>query len=176
MTRGLRFNPSWGERQRMKRKAKVMTTRPLPEIATTARAALEQIKAVCAENDGDDCDHRLALRFVQNVAARALIEQPAGVPTSAFAVMADHFGMKRHPPSVPGVERDALEKIAGIREYSPEDHANASRYKPDEGAWTTDEYLADRALALIEQPMHPEQKRIADELNASGRQRTHRLP
>ena len=41
------------------------------------REALEQIKAICTDNDGDGCGHRLALRFVANVAARALIEQPA---------------------------------------------------------------------------------------------------
>lgn len=34
--------------------------------------ALEQIRAVCADNDSDDCGHHLALRFVGNVAARVL--------------------------------------------------------------------------------------------------------
>lgn len=42
--------------------------------------------------------------------------------------------------------RAALEKIAGRREYSHEDHERAARYKRDEGIWTTDEYLADVAL------------------------------
>jgi hypothetical protein len=42
--------------------------------------------------------------------------------------------------------REALEKISGRREYDATDHENAARYKPGEGRWTTDEYLADAAL------------------------------
>jgi hypothetical protein len=42
----------------------------------------------------------------------------------------------------------ALEKIAGYRDYDASDHAEASKYKPLEGLWTTDEYLADSALSL----------------------------
>lgn len=41
----------------------------------------------------------------------------------------------------------ALEKISGAREYDPEDHRRAATYKREEGVWTTDEYLADAALA-----------------------------
>jgi hypothetical protein len=58
---------------------------PAQAGADAVREALEQIKAVCTDNDGDDCGHRLALRFVANVAARALAT----------------------PPSVPGVEQIA---------------------------------------------------------------------
>lgn len=41
----------------------------------------------------------------------------------------------------------ALEKISGQRDYDPNDHNKAALHKPSEGMWTTDEYLADAALA-----------------------------
>jgi len=41
----------------------------------------------------------------------------------------------------------ALRKIAGHDEYSIEDHEAAAHYKSEKGIWTTDEYLADAALA-----------------------------
>jgi hypothetical protein len=42
--------------------------------------------------------------------------------------------------------RAALEKIAGRREYERADYEAAARYRPEEGVWTVDEYLADAAL------------------------------
>ena len=90
------------------------------------REALEQIKAVCTDNDGDDCGHRLALRFVANVAARALAS----------------------PPSVPGVDavREAL--VLARRWIDPNDNGPPV-------AERNHEVLAviDAALALIEQPL-----------------------
>lgn len=50
------------------------------------RDALEQIAAVCADNDGDDCGHRLALRFVANVVARSLAFTSASRCTCAAIV------------------------------------------------------------------------------------------
>lgn len=44
----------------------------------------------------------------------------------------------------------ALEKIAGRREYEPEDYQLARLYKPADGAWTVDEYLADRTLNIFQ--------------------------
>jgi Lar family restriction alleviation protein len=46
-------------------------------VSCAAREALEQISAVCADNAGDECDQKLALRFVKNVADR-LLSLPAG--------------------------------------------------------------------------------------------------
>ena len=43
--------------------------------------------------------------------------------------------------------RMALEKIAGRREFDKADYDNANLYKPSEGLWTVEEYIADAALA-----------------------------
>lgn len=47
-----------------------------------------------------------------------------------------------------------LEKIAGHREYDAHDYENAAQYKPDEGIWAVNEYLADYTLdCLKSEPM-----------------------
>jgi hypothetical protein len=46
--------------------------------------------------------------------------------------------------------KEVLGKISGRIDYDREDHIKASQYKRDEGMWTTDEYLADMALTILE--------------------------
>jgi hypothetical protein len=50
---------------------------------------------------------------------------------------------------VPDFVVAALEKIAGIREYDPEDYEKAAGYKREDGVWGIDEYLAHTTLIRL---------------------------
>jgi hypothetical protein len=67
---GGRYIADWQTRiQKYKALIAAPTTSPEPDAL---REVLKQIATVCADNAGDECDQKLALRFVAKVASRAL--------------------------------------------------------------------------------------------------------
>ena len=57
-------------------------TRELERERDALRAAHEQIKTVCDDNFADACDHKMALKFVWQVANAALDDEQSTRPTN----------------------------------------------------------------------------------------------
>jgi hypothetical protein len=76
---GGRYIADWQTRiQKYKALIAAPTTSPEPDAL---REVLKQIATVCADNAGDECDQKLALRFVAKVASRALARNDRGTET-----------------------------------------------------------------------------------------------
>ena len=64
---------------RANHKSVVETKRGANARLKAALAALQQIYDVCGDNDTDTCDHRMALRFVRDVACNAFEQATTNV-------------------------------------------------------------------------------------------------